>query len=148
MRKKLRGKRHLAEFLWALIENFLLVFRLSVCFISSWEETYAQLCLMKLTPELIFPIFCSACRAPGEAGRAGASLHPLLLVHVDGHLDDDDLHQDHDLLPHRLHASLVCLLRLRLKGQSWPKSCDVLPKIVPKTFKCVAGSNPEQIQHL
>ena len=63
-------------------------------------------------------ILCPARGAQGETRRAGTSLHPLLLVHVDGDVNDDDLHQDDDLLAHRLHAGLIRLLRLRLRAQS------------------------------
>ena len=51
IRQKLRGKIHQAEFLRTLTETFINVFRLSICLLLNWEETYAQFCLMKLTPE-------------------------------------------------------------------------------------------------
>ena len=48
MGQKLRGKLHLAEFLLNLH-----VFRSSVSFLSSWDETYAEFCHMRLTPLLV-----------------------------------------------------------------------------------------------
>ena len=51
IRQKLRGKIHQAEFLRTLTETFINVFRLSICLLLNWEETYAQFCLLKLTPE-------------------------------------------------------------------------------------------------
>ena len=47
MRQKLRRKFCHEEFLWTLFETFLHVFRMSICFLSSWEELYTQLCLLK-----------------------------------------------------------------------------------------------------
>ena len=54
MRQKHWEKLHQAEFPWTLIETFLNVFYAFSKFLSSWEETYAQICLMKLDPELLY----------------------------------------------------------------------------------------------
>ena len=51
---KIQRKFHPAEFLWTV--NVINVIRLSVCFLSSWWETYAQLCLMKLAPDLVVQV--------------------------------------------------------------------------------------------
>ena len=40
--KKFRENLHLVEFLWTLIEKLLHVFKLSICFVSTLEETNAQ----------------------------------------------------------------------------------------------------------
>ena len=50
MRQQLTEKFHPAELLWTSIETLPYVFKADYEFLSYWVESYAQLCLMKLTP--------------------------------------------------------------------------------------------------